>query len=124
MGGILGAPPGRGLPAMLESMAPAHASMLSIARAVLTTAAFLIALGGLYDLFTPELPANLIEICAGNERARNLVRELLRALGAALVAIGITVAILVISPVFWPRPATLMLVLVLVVPAEGINAFC
>jgi hypothetical protein len=33
----------------------------------------LIACGGLYDLFTPQLPENLRSICAGNAAAERLV---------------------------------------------------
>ena len=94
------------------------------ARIVLETAAALIALGGLYDLFVPRLPSNLAEICGNNERARKLVRELLRALGGALVAIGRTVALLVAKSDTPPRPLILLLVLLLVLPSETINAFC
>jgi hypothetical protein len=82
----------------------------------------LIALGGLYDVFVPSLPSNLIAMCRGDERARKLVRELLRALGGTLLAVGAAVAFLV-SP-WWvqDRPRTLMLVLLLVLPSEGINS--
>jgi hypothetical protein len=95
-----------------------------IARIVLETAAALIALGGLYDLFTPRLPPNLVAICGDNEHASRLVRQLLRALGGSLVAIGLTVAVLVAGFGTPAQPQTLLLVLLLVIPSEGINAFC
>jgi hypothetical protein len=37
----------------------------SHARFVLDSAAALITFGGLYDLFTPRLPPNLVELCSG-----------------------------------------------------------
>jgi hypothetical protein len=95
-----------------------------IARIDLETAAALITIGGLYDLFTPRMPPNLVAICGDNEHASRLVRQLLRALGGSLVAIGLTVAVLVAGFGAPARPQTLLLVLLLVVPSEGINAFC
>jgi hypothetical protein len=97
--------------------------MHSIARAVIAISGLLIALGGLYDLFTARLPLNLLAICGVNHRAQSLVRELLRALGGALTAIGASVC--AIAAAAHPVPATpaLLLILLLVLPAEGINAF-
>jgi hypothetical protein len=92
------------------------------ARILLEIAATLITLGGLYDLFVPRLPLNLALICGDNRQAYRLVRELLRALGGALTAIGIAVFVLVALPGPPLPPATLLLVLLLVVPAEGTNA--
>lgn len=96
--------------------------MQVIGRAILLLAGFLIAAGGLYDLLTPQLPANLAAACAGSEQARRLARELLRALGGALVAIGAGVVLLVL----WRGPALsqfdVLLILLLVLPAEGVNA--
>jgi len=95
-----------------------------IAKIVLELAAALITLGGLYDLLTPKLPPNLLAICGGNAQAANLVRELLRALGGALIAIGLTVGALAAG--FGPRDRrqALALILTLVIPYEGINSFC
>ncbi len=62
-------------------------------------------------------------MCGGDERACKLVRELLRALGGSLVAVGATVALLVSRLGVQDRPRTLMLVLLLVLPSEGINSF-
>src|SRR6266568_903374 len=96
-----------------------------IARVILETAAALIALGGLYDLFAPRLAPNLAAICGGKEDVQKLVRELLRALGGALAAIGVTVAVVVANTSGNPTsPLTLVLVLLLVLPSEGINAYC
>lgn len=90
---------------------------------MLETAAILISLGGLYDVFVPRLPARLTALCGQEEASCKLVRELLRALGGSLVAIGLTAAILAASA---PTPThrTLILLLVLVLPSEGINSFC
>jgi hypothetical protein len=94
----------------------------TIARIVLESAAGLITLGGVYDLLVPRLPANLLAICGGDERSLKLVRELLRALGGSLVAIGATVAVLVSGAVLQGRQRTLATVLLLVLPSEGVNA--
>ena len=91
------------------------------ARIVLEIAGVFIAAGGLFDLLTPKLPPNLLTAYAGNENARKLVRELLRALGGALVAIGIAVLAIVIHT---PELSQFdrLLILALVLPAEGVNA--
>jgi len=86
-------------------------------RVVLDCAAGLIALGGIYDIFTTRLPA-----CADDARTRTVVRELLRALGGCLMSIGIAVAVLVNCPSFRDQSWTRGLVLLLVLPSEGINA--
>jgi hypothetical protein len=91
---------------------------------MLYCAAALICLGGLYDVFVPKLPANLMEMCDGDERACKLARELLRALGGALFAIGATVALLVSGVGPQDQSRTLILILLLIVPAEGINSLC
>jgi hypothetical protein len=94
------------------------------ARILLQATAALIALGGLYDLLAPKLPPNLIAICGENKSARKLVRELLRALGGSLIAIGVSVELLV-SGFGPPDPRlTLTLILLLVLPSEGINSIC
>jgi hypothetical protein len=95
-----------------------------IARILLEVSAALISLGGLYDVFTPKLPPNLASICARDSRSAKLVRELLRALGGALTAVGLTFFIVIATSGANVRPLTLMLVLLLVLPSEGMNAFC
>ncbi len=98
--------------------------MNPIARIVLNLSAALIVLGGLYDLFTPKLPTNLAAICGDNDRARKLVRELLRALGGSLVAVGATVAALVNTSTTEIIHRNLLLILLLVdsIPPKGINS--
>jgi hypothetical protein len=97
--------------------------MSPIARIVLNSAAALIVLGGLYDLLTPKLPPNLAAICGDNDRARKLVRELLRALGGSLIAVGATIAVLVNTSIPETTHRNLLLILLLVVPSEGINSY-
>jgi hypothetical protein len=96
--------------------------MSPIARIVLNSAAALIVLGGLYDLLTPKLPPNLAAICGDNDRARKLVRELLCALGGSLIAVGATIAALVNTSTPETTHRNLFLILLLVVPSEGINS--
>jgi hypothetical protein len=96
--------------------------MHSIARAVLAISGLLIALGGLYDLFTTRLPLNLLAICGVNHRAQSLARELLRALGGALTAIGISVCAITLAAHPVPTRPALLLILLLVLPAESVNA--
>ena len=95
-----------------------------VARILLETAAALIAAGGAFDLLVPRLPLNLSAMCGENEQARKLARELLRALGGALVAVGVAMFTLVATSGAQVQPVTLVLILILVLPAEGINAFC
>ncbi len=93
------------------------------ARIILELTGTLIALGGLYDLFTPRLPPNLVAICGPNEPGQKLVRELLRALGGSLFAIGLTVCLL--AATVEPAHAWIFaVVLLLVLPSEGVNACC
>ena len=98
--------------------------MLLLARIVLYTAAVSIMLGGLYDCFVPKLPVNLLAICRDHEPASKLARELLRALGGCLVAIGVTTALLVSRLNTQRSPKLLALILILVLPSEGLNSLC
>jgi hypothetical protein len=95
-----------------------------IARFVLETAAVFITMGGLFDVFVPRLPSHLIALCGQDEKGCRLARELLRALGGSLVAIGISLCFLVASPSALSHRVNLVLVLLLVLPSEGINSFC
>jgi hypothetical protein len=98
-------------------------NVLEMGRILLITSGALIAMGGLYDLLTPKLPLHLSLICAGNIGAEKLVRELLRALGGSLLAIGLLVAILAAMCGYPLSHTVLIFTLVLVLPAEGANAF-
>jgi hypothetical protein len=91
-------------------------------RVILMIAAACIAFGGLYDVLTPRLPANLAAMCSGNEAAGTVMRELLRALGGCLVGIGTTVAGIVISMDLRENRRAIALILALVLPSEGLNA--
>jgi hypothetical protein len=95
-----------------------------VSKFLLEFAATLVTLGGLYDLLAPKLPANLSAMCQGNPKATKLARELLRALGGALVAIGLTVGAMAAGLRFQDQRSTLILILLLVLPAEGINSLC
>jgi hypothetical protein len=90
---------------------------------ILGVATCLVAAGGLFDLCVPALPGNLARLCNEQESARRLVRELLRALGGALTSIGIGAAFLVVHMGSRPDASTLAVILVLIVPAELINAW-
>jgi hypothetical protein len=94
--------------------------MHAIGQVTLNLAAALITGGGLYDIFVPGLPANLSVMCNGNVLAAKLARELLRALGGCLVAVGLTTA--AVANVGYDQHSGLALVLLLVVPSEGMNA--
>lgn len=98
--------------------------MLAPGRIVLELAAVLITAGGFYDVFTPRLPSNLVKICGANEAAQRLARELLRALGSSLIAIGAATAYLAAASPANPEPSTLVLILLLILPSELINAIC
>jgi hypothetical protein len=63
-------------------------------------------------------------MCDGNSQSSKLARELLRALGGALVAIGLTVGAMAAGLRFQDQRSTLILILLLVLPAEGINSLC
>jgi len=99
-----------------------EAHLPAIAHVILYCAAALITLGGLYDVFVPRLPSNLVAMCDGDERACKLVRELLRTLGGSLVAVGAAVAFLVSRVEGQDLPRTLLFVLLLVLTSEGINS--
>lgn len=96
--------------------------MHTAGRAVLVIAGALIAMGGLYDLLTPRLPPNHLAICGANHRAQSLVRELLRALGGSLAAIGLSVSFIVLTASPLLTRTQVGLILLLVLPAEGVNA--
>ncbi|KAA6462152.1 hypothetical protein DYQ86_11085 [Acidobacteria bacterium AB60] len=98
--------------------------MALAARLILMLSGALIALGGLYDVLTPRLPLNLLAICGVSHRTQALVRELLRALGAALASIGVAVFLLALFSGPALTGGQLALILLLVLPAEGVNAFC
>jgi hypothetical protein len=95
--------------------------MPTIGQVVLGGAGSLIALGGLYDVMMPRLPANLAAICGADSRSSKLVRELLRALGGALVGIGVAVVVLANGFDRESRERTTVLILLLVFPSEGMN---
>lgn len=96
--------------------------MALAARVILVLAGAAIASAGLYDLLTPRLPLNLLAISGVSHRVQGLVRELLRALGGALTAIGFSVSTIALFAGPIPSNLDLALILLLVLPAEGVNA--
>jgi hypothetical protein len=60
--------------------------------------------------------------CAGNQLACNVIRELLRALGGCLIAIGAAVGVLANSVDREHDAYALTLIIILVLPSEGMNA--
>ena len=79
-------------------------------------------MGGLYDVCTRRLPPNLLRNCPGNQPACNVIRELLRALGGCLIAIGAAVGVLANSGGPEHNVYALTLIMILVLPSEGMNA--
>ena len=97
--------------------------MHNLARILIGTAGALMTAGGLYDAFAPRLPRNLASICGSQAEVSKLVRELLRALGGALVSVGAAVVCLAMAARSGFSSGQLALVVVLTLPAEGMNAF-
>jgi hypothetical protein len=96
--------------------------LLAYSRVVLTVAGGCIASGGLYDVCTRRLPPNILRSRAGNQLACNVIRELLRALGGCLIAIGAAVGVLANSVDREHDAYALTLIIILVLPSEGMNA--
>jgi hypothetical protein len=97
--------------------------MIAVGRLLVAFAGVLIALGGAYDLFTSKLPPNFAAACADRPHAAALTRELLRALGGALVAVGAAVVFVTLHAHGPFSRFELILLLLLAVPSEGVNAF-
>jgi hypothetical protein len=97
--------------------------MIAVGRVLVGTAGVLIALGGAYDLFTSKLPPNIVAICADRQQAAGLTRELLRALGGALVAVGAAIVWITLHAHGRFSRFELILLLLLAIPSEGVNAF-
>jgi len=100
-----------------------HTSMHTLARSILIFSAILITLGSLYDLFSPRLPPNLVSICHHDPQSTRLARELLRALGGALLAIGLSFLWIALESHPPLSPLEVARILLLVLPAEGVNAY-
>ena len=96
--------------------------MLKIGQIVLEVTGLLIALCGLYDIFTPKMPSHLASICGADDKSCELVREMLGALGGCLIAIGFTVTILAAGLNTQNASEVLAIILILVLPSEGFNA--
>jgi hypothetical protein len=97
--------------------------MPAAGRLLVGIAGALIALGGCYDLFASKLPAGFVAACADRPQAARLTRELLRALGGALLAVGIAIAGVAIHAHGRFTRTEVVLLLLLALPSEGANAF-
>ena len=105
-----------------QGLPPSRAGLL-----LLNVAAALIVVGGLYDIFTPTMPAHELEFIrrAGADPSSGAVvlsRELLRALGGALTAIGLATLVLVNVPFRRGERWAGWTIATVVVVAEGVNA--
>ncbi len=95
---------------------------------LLNIAGVMVMAGALYDLLVPSVPANhLAYLRAATDRLDPRYAELdlamLRSIGGCLLAVGLTTMILVNGPVRRGEPWSLLAVAVLVVVAEGNNAY-
>jgi hypothetical protein len=93
--------------------------MIVLSRFIIGIAEALIALGGCYDLFTSKLPPSLAAVCADRPQAVHLTRELLRTLGA----VGAAILWIMLHAHGRFSRFDLILLLLLGVPSEGMNAF-
>jgi hypothetical protein len=96
--------------------------MIAVGRLLVGIAGALIALGGAYDLFASKLPPNFVTACADRPQAARLTRELLRALGGALLAIGAAIVWITVNAHGRFGRTQLVLVLLLALPSEAVNA--
>ncbi len=96
-----------------------------MALLLLNSSAALIILGGLYDIFTPAVPSHELEFAQRGglpgQGALALSRELLRALGGALLAVGLAVAALINVPFRKGEGWAAWTIGCVVCVAEGIN---
>lgn len=96
--------------------------------ALLNVAAVLVITGSLYDLGVPTVPTNHLSYVgdlplAARSRFAQLDRAMLRSIGGSLLAIGIACLLLVNGPVRRGDRLTLTVVVLLIVLAEGNNAY-
>src|SRR5215831_13546602 len=95
---------------------------------LLNVTGVLVIVGALYDLLVPSVPANhLAYLAAAKDRLDPRYAELdlamLRSIGGCLLAVGVTTIILANGPVRRGEPWSLLTAAVLVVVAEGNNAY-
>ncbi len=95
---------------------------------LLNTAAVLVVAGALYDLLVPSVPANHLSYLgvAGGQldpRYAKLDLAMLRSIGGCLLAVGVTALILTNGPVRRGERWSRLTLVVLIVVAEGNNAY-
>ena len=103
-------------------MTPRRTSLI-----LLNTSAVLVIIGGGYDAFVPSLPAHVVEFIgvsadAGSSGAVVMARELLRALGGALMAAGLCAVILINSAFRRGEPWAGWAIGLLLIGSEALNA--
>ena len=94
---------------------------------LLNLAGALIVAGGLYDIFTPSMPPHELDFIRGaggepSAGAVTLSRELLRALGGALVSVGLAMLALVNIPFRRGERWAGWTIAAIVCVSEGVNA--
>ncbi len=99
-----------------------------IGMGLLYVSGSLIIAGSMYDLFVPNLPANLLAYqrvthATIDIRVATLELGLLRALGGCLLAIGATALVLVHGPVRRGERWACLALVMLVGVSEGINSY-
>jgi hypothetical protein len=98
-----------------------------LSLALLNASALLVVVGGLYDVLTPGVPAHELEFLRSmgeqpEPASVTLYRELLRALGGALIGVGISLFALVNLPFRRGERWAAWTVSVVICVSEGINA--
>ena len=94
---------------------------------LLNTSALLVIAGGSYDVLVPSLPAHVVEfIGTGSDVAPSgaavMTRELLRALGGALMAAGLSALLLINFSFRRGEPWTAWTIGLLLIGSEALNA--
>ena len=95
--------------------------------ALLNVSALLVVAGGLYDVLTPSVPSHELEYLHSMGEGPGpasvmLFRELLRALGGALIGVGVSLLALVNLPFRRGERWAAWTIGVVIVASEGINA--
>ncbi len=98
-----------------------------VSLALLNASALLVVAGGLYDVLTPSVPSHELEFLGSmgeqpGPASVTLFRELLRALGGALIGVGVSLLALVNLPFRRGERWAAWTIGVVIVVSEGINA--
>jgi len=94
---------------------------------LLNVSALLVVAGGLYDVLTPSVPSHELEFLRSmgeppGPASLTLFRELLRALGGALIGVGVSLLALINLPFRSGERWAAWTVGLVIVVSEGINA--